>query len=41
MIKELFDYIDCRQDGVIDIHEWMQTFKKIKVNINIILIIIV
>lgn len=30
MIKELFDYIDCRQDGVIDIHEWMQTFKKIQ-----------
>lgn len=29
MIKELFDFIDCRQDGVVDIHEWMQTFKKI------------
>ncbi len=31
MIKELFDFIDCRQDGVVDIHEWMQTFKKINV----------
>ena len=31
IMKELFDFIDCRQDGVIDIHEWMQSFKRIQV----------
>lgn len=31
VVKELFDYIDCRQDGMIDIHEWTQIFRKIEV----------
>ena len=31
IVKELFDFIDYRSDGVIDINEWMQCFKKIEV----------
>ena len=31
VVKELFDFIDRRQDGVIDINEWMQSFKRIEV----------
>ena len=30
IIKDLFDYIDMRKDGAIDIHEWMQSFRKIE-----------
>jgi len=26
VIKDLFDGIDIRKDGVIDLHEWQQTF---------------
>jgi len=27
ILKDLFDFIDLRKDGVLDIHEWMQTFR--------------
>jgi hypothetical protein len=27
----MFDFIDIRKDNVIDIHEWMETFKKLNV----------
>ena len=27
ILKDLFDFIDLRKDGYIDIHEWMQTFQ--------------
>eukprot|EP00828_Plagiopyla_frontata_P045006 TRINITY_DN7556_c0_g1_i1.p1 TRINITY_DN7556_c0_g1~~TRINITY_DN7556_c0_g1_i1.p1 ORF type:complete len:364 (-),score=67.45 TRINITY_DN7556_c0_g1_i1:210-1301(-) len=30
VIKDLFDFIDIRHDGVIDIHEWMQTFRSLQ-----------
>lgn len=30
-MKDLFDFIDIRKDGVVDLHEWMQTFRKIDV----------
>ena len=26
IIKDLFEFIDIRKDGVIDLFEWMQTF---------------
>ena len=26
IIKDLFDTIDIRKDGILDIHEWQQTF---------------
>jgi len=26
IIKDLFDLIDIRQDGLLDLHEWQQTF---------------
>ena len=32
IIKDLFDFIDIRKDGIIDLNEWMQTFKMIEVN---------
>lgn len=33
VIKDLFDTIDIRQDGVLDLHEWQQTFGRVaKVN---------
>lgn len=27
IIRDLFDFFDIRKDGVVDLHEWMQTFK--------------
>ena len=33
IIKDLFDFIDIRKDGIIDLNEWMQTFKMIEVNL--------
>lgn len=33
IVKDLFNYIDTRGDGYVDIHEWMQTFKRIEVPI--------
>ncbi|KAL4466773.1 hypothetical protein ABPG74_010370 [Tetrahymena malaccensis] len=32
IIKDIFEFIDIRRDGVIDIHEWMETFRKIEVD---------
>ena len=29
IIKDLFDAIDIRKDGVLDLHEWQQTFGKV------------
>jgi hypothetical protein len=29
VIKDLFDTIDIRKDGVIDLHEWQQTFGRV------------
>ena len=29
IIKDLFDAIDIRKDGVIDLHEWQQTFGRV------------
>lgn len=31
IIKDLFNYIDTKKDGYIDIHEWMEAFKRIEV----------
>lgn len=31
IIKDIFEFIDIRKDGVIDMHEWMETFRKIDV----------
>lgn len=31
IIKDIFDFIDIRKDGVIDEKEWMNTFKLIEV----------
>ena len=30
IIKDIFDFIDIRRDGIIDINEWMQTFKSVE-----------
>ena len=27
VVKDLFDVIDVRKDGIIDLHEWLSTFK--------------
>ena len=29
VIKDLFDTIDVRKDGMIDLHEWQQTFSRV------------
>lgn len=31
IIKDLFDFIDIRRDGIIDMTEWMQSFRLIEV----------
>ena len=31
IIKDLFDLIDIRGDGHLDIHEWMQSFRRVEV----------
>jgi hypothetical protein len=31
IIRDLFDYIDLRRDGIIDMNEWMQSFRLIEV----------
>lgn len=33
IVKDLFNYIDTKRDGYIDLHEWMETFKRIEVPI--------
>lgn len=33
IIRDLFDYIDIRRDGIIDMNEWMNSFKLIEVSI--------
>ena len=33
IIKDIFDFIDIRQDGIIDKNEWMQTFRGVEVAI--------
>ena len=30
IIKDLFDTIDVRKDGVLDLHEWQQTFGRVE-----------
>lgn len=30
-IKDLFDFIDMKKDGIIDINEWTQTFNQLPV----------
>lgn len=30
IVRDLFEFIDIRKDGGLDIHEWMQTFRKIE-----------
>jgi len=30
IIKDIFDFIDIRRDGIIDMNEWMQTFKGVE-----------
>lgn len=32
VIKDLFDTIDIRKDGLIDLHEWQQTFGRVEQN---------
>ena len=27
ILKDLFEFIDIRKDGVIDMNEWLQSFK--------------
>jgi hypothetical protein len=34
IIRDLFDYIDIRRDGIIDMNEWMNYFKLIEVNLR-------
>ena len=34
IIKDLFDFIDIRKDGFIDLSEWMQSFRMIEVTIS-------
>jgi Ca2+-binding EF-hand superfamily protein len=34
IIKDIFDFIDIRRDGIIDINEWMQTFKSVEVRFS-------
>jgi hypothetical protein len=31
IIKDLFDFIDVKKDGIIDINEWLETFNHIDV----------
>lgn len=31
IIKDLFDFIDLKKDGTLDIHEWMAAFRAVKV----------
>lgn len=33
LIKDMFDFIDIRRDGIIDMNEWMQSFRLIEVYI--------
>ena len=35
IIKDLFEIVDIRKDGIIDLSEWQQTFKAIQVYIYI------
>ena len=35
IIRDLFDYIDLRRDGIIDMNEWMQSFRLIEVFRNL------
>ena len=30
VIKDLFDTIDVRKDGMLDLHEWQQTFSRVE-----------
>lgn len=31
IIKDLFEFIDIKKDGLIDVHEWTQTFTQLTV----------
>ncbi len=35
IIKDIFDFIDIRRDGIIDMNEWMQTFKGVEVKLSL------
>lgn len=39
LIKDMFDFIDIRKDGIIDMNEWMQSFRIIEVPIFLIFIL--
>ena len=32
-IKDLFEFIDMKKDGIIDINEWTQTFNQLPVTL--------
>jgi hypothetical protein len=34
IIRDLFDFLDIRKDGIIDMTEWMQSFRLIEVTIS-------
>ena len=36
LLKSIFDYIDIRKDGLIDLNEWLKTFNYTEVNISLI-----
>ena len=40
IIKDIFDFIDIRQDGIIDKNEWMQTFRGVEVIIYLFFLIL-
>ncbi len=36
LLKSIFDYIDIRKDGLIDLNEWLKTFNYTEVNLSLI-----
>ena len=34
IVKDIFSYIDTRGDGYIDMHEWMEAFRRIEIPID-------
>jgi len=34
IIKDVFDFIDVKRDGIIDINEWTQVFNQLPVKIS-------
>lgn len=31
IMRDIFEFIDIRRDGTLDIHEWMETFRRLEV----------